>query len=487
VVEAPVGTRVTLLDSNLHPVRTSVGRFEGEVGAGIYKVVATQGEGSYEQLVEVQGGEASSASVSVPSAQLSSAAPGPWNRLSHEYHSDLARDLSRQPQVVRGSGSQIFVFVRSFSTVASRRHWSADDLGRGLALLDLSGSLLVDLHKMMFVNDGVPDPCGGLTVEVDPGAYRLRMTTKAAGNVELCIIACPSWQTQVFTLLTDWDRSDDDEWGADLVNATLSMSRQGFATDPWMNQGLSLIDVARSALASNQPAISSADLHKLLNDKFANPMLGILGAHALFAQDRRRSRDAVEGELLPTVIGNLRSLLGSHPDVDALRCAMGERLDVPSIPDAPPMLTRSWSILAEVATRNSAFMPDGSLCARIGHRLWGPSTWLLWQEDVDFVDEEAYLEAAGSEAELLQRVQDRIRSIDSAERLQDATSSADATDFESLVAQTLYLKERRPMKAGSSSSSAGEGSPSVEALARSVRVPPSTMRIALKGLSKKLS
>jgi hypothetical protein len=476
-VSAPRGTRVTLLDSNLHAIDTSLHGLNAEVDAGFYKVVANRGDGTFAQIVEVSPDASSPSHVNVPVGPVSSAAPGPWSRQTHEYQSDSARDLSRQPQVVLGNGSELFLFIRSFQEDASSRGFTADDLARGLDLLDLAGNRILDISDVLQRVTNVPDPCGGVTVAVDPGAYRLRMTTQAAGVVEMCLVASPGWQLQYFALLRDWDRSDSEEWAADLVDATLSMGRPGIGVDPWSDEQLSLVEIARTALLSNRPALASSDLDELLEQKFSNPMLGILGAHALLAQPSVRDPEQVSA-----IVGKLRSLLGPHPDVDALECAVGRTLAGESLHGAPPMLTRSWTILTRASATNRALIPDGSLASKIGHRLWGPSTWLLWEHEEHEAEEEAGGEEP-DEAALLQTVLGRIRTLND-ESMRQASASPRTTDLESLVAETLYAKESRATLTKAKPETIRVRS--VEELAKSVNVPPSTIRIALKGLSKKL-
>jgi len=208
------------------------------------------------------------------------------------------------------------------------------------------------------------------------------MCTEVSGELEQSLIVPVGWQLQMFLLQTDVDPGPAMEWGADLLNATISLARIEAGYAPWDAPGgaasanaTALGELARQALARGNPVLKMGELRDLLHEKFANPMLGILGAHALL------QCSPTNATLMHEVLDNLRDLLGPHPDVDALAVAAGVAPSEPALPGVPPMLVASWQKLVERAAEDERWMPEGSLAASIADRLWGDGAWLLWRAE----------------------------------------------------------------------------------------------------------
>jgi hypothetical protein len=99
-------------------------------------------------------------------------------------------------------------------------------------------------------------------------------------------------------------------------------------------------------------------MRKLFREKFTNPMLGIFGGHLLLLEK------SFDYPLFRDVVGSLRGMLGSHPDVEALAL----RADI--LPHPPPfkqapILSRSWSLVMEATIDRPELVTD-SLAERSG-------------------------------------------------------------------------------------------------------------------------
>jgi len=78
------------------------------------------------------------------------------------------------------------------------------------------------------------------------------------------------------------------------------------------------------------------------------------------------------------VIGNLKRLVGRHPDVISLCLLTDDRSDGPIEFRWPPMLRSSWNLIVQKGSQ-AGLIPQGSYVSRIGANLWGSSAWLEWK------------------------------------------------------------------------------------------------------------
>ena len=103
---------------------------------------------------------------------------------------------------------------------------------------------------------------------------------------------------------------------------------------------------ARVALADERPLLS-AELSRLILEKFDNPLAGIIGGHLLLIGYERPGSPWLD--LLNEVVTNLRDLVGfEHPDVEALSLACPDlklRTELPL--RAAPMFERSWRMMLD--------------------------------------------------------------------------------------------------------------------------------------------
>jgi hypothetical protein len=109
----------------------------------------------------------------------------------------------------------------------------------------------------------------------------------------------------------------------------------------------------------------------MLSQKYDNPMLGIYGGHLLLHESKP------DLDLLKIVVGNLRGLLGIHPDVEALALALpNDSSDY--VFKYPPMLRQSWGRILGASVTKPQIVPAGSPVSSISGRLWGSDLWLQW-------------------------------------------------------------------------------------------------------------
>jgi endonuclease G, mitochondrial len=358
-VRAPPGTEITVIDSGLEVVSTSVGQLSEELPPGVYKVKASAGHAFSERYQVLEAGRITEVAFSSEELLYDSPAPTRGSRSLDPEQAIQAREHSRKRHVSHGSGSSIFVFV-------SRRGPADGSPARGLVLLDSGGRLLIDFCAEGAHNSKEQSTWAACTAELEPGTYRLRISVPNLA-LEQTLIALPDWQTQIFLP----ERTDGGVRHADLVKSSIFIGRDYFEPD---ERSARLVEVARLGLADRRNVVTRTDLEELFNSEYANPMLGIYGGHLLLLAPE------LDRPLLADVVDYLRRALGAaHPDVEALAIKLGKEARSPWDRFAvPPMLLSSWNIIADPASDELGCIPEDSLSARVAEARWGSGPWLVW-------------------------------------------------------------------------------------------------------------
>jgi hypothetical protein len=354
-------TEIFVVNSNFKRVASGLGRLETEVEPGIYKVRFRSGGKQRDELVEVKPGQPS-ANVTTDPLGFSSAAPIANTRTTREAHRSSAEAESTNVHLKKGSGSQLYLYVRDLEPDDIEPPWA------GMSLHDIEGKLLAEMTA------GVCDQQHGfsaLNIELNPGTYRLRIESGPLGVFEMFLITADGWQTQAFLLAADFQVGEVTARRAALKTAAVFMTRMGhgFHSD---NERFRHAELARKGLVMGRSVFNRETLNELLWGKFENPMMGIFGAHLLI-QARRPNH-----ELIDEVVTNLSNLLGSHADVDALmlRSRTLRRLNKLEFP-TPPMLRSSWELIVRNSLRQLGTVPGGSVTSALADGLLSSAPWLL--------------------------------------------------------------------------------------------------------------
>jgi len=383
-------TEILVIDSHFQRVTEGVtgghGRLEVDLDPGIYKVKFAAGFLAQEVYVALQAGSGPVV-VPVPDLHFSAAAPIKETRTTQDYHEGSANKASKRIHCEVGIGSQLFVFVRDLAKQG------CNDCATGLALHDLAGNLLVDFTRAgdRDVENPDTDHWVGCTVQLDPGAYRLRVQTPvvdASGNAEILeqiIVTSAGWQTQVFLLRRLFgSQGDCQTLRANLNEASMLMVPVGTGFQP-ERSGFREAELARQGLIKGRIVFEASELGRMVWRDNKNPMLGIYGAHQLLLSEKLEPSDL---DLLRNVTSALQGMIGAHPDVIALDVFLDNlSINVPvyqapgyqTVYQAPPMLRSSWNILVDASAAHPEIVRAGSLASYVGDRIWGDGTWLVWQ------------------------------------------------------------------------------------------------------------
>jgi hypothetical protein len=472
VVSADPGTEVFVIDHAFRPRARGLGGVKADVRPGLYKIKYKTGSLIREEHQVVPPGP-SPVRVVAPPMPFTSVVPLRGTGKSYEAHEVAAQNLSREVHLRRGQGSELFVFVRRWSSTDPPRLEDQDappNPAQGLSLHHLSGDLVADLEQVAGGGTG-PLAYAGCTVALDPAAYRLRLQSPNWGALEQIVVASRGWQTQLFLpALAQGNR----DVPADLPRTAMLHAPLGRGFVP-AGDDLYLTELARIALANQRTALTPQDLTRMLDGKFENPMLGIYGAHALLMADDP------DRELLLQAVDNLTKLLGDHPDVAALRLAAGDDLRRRTFP-TPPMLLSSWRVVLKAAIEAPAMVPARSLAARVSPHLWGSGPWLIWQGDALEEEEEEVAGVGGAAA------MSTIRQIAS-DLPPEREASSDLTDVEAALLTYAVQAQRREGPTPASDLGPGPGGPPPleKQMAQALGVPPAEVNIIAGRVVSKLA
>jgi hypothetical protein len=286
---------------------------------------------------------------------------------SHEYYEGPATFWSSKATApplpaAPGAMGSLFIFLRAPSAEASTQPPGVT----GLRLLDYAGTDLTMLDAATTKRD--PD-AGWLAFHADApaGEYVLRYESPNEASWpsrEMAIGVFPGWQTQIFMT----------QASSPLFGSASVLMGHGFRPDGRIAQA---VDAALTGLQNETDLLPPNERRMLLYAKFDNPMLGLVGAHALFREP------ALQPRTIYTIISNLRRLLGHDtPDVRALELMaarrFGAHVDVPPF-QRPPLLRAGLEAVLQAAVDNPTLVPGRGLLAQIAVHRFLDSPWSTWR------------------------------------------------------------------------------------------------------------
>jgi len=394
----PIEIRV--YDTDLQPVDRGVGSLKKDgLRAGLYRLELRAGASSFEKLIKLQPGQI----YQDLNLQLvfSSVLPLPSTSTFDQAHLNALQALS-VPDLVLGQDAELVVFVRIVSGTQTRK--PSIDIGSiKVELIDMHLNAVAGFGGAPKAN--IQEGWYGVSARLAAGGYLLRIGS-GPKCVDQVLFLSTGWQTLVCVPFDDGGPSPE----ACSVQM-LPMGQGGFLPTLELNQELALaLEVATTGLAAGRSLVPRQQIQELLNRKFWNPMLGIIGAYCMFdpivsqSTSPKRAQSAVlfglkspgDAALLNTVIANLNGLLPGHPDIAALGELYREATGQP--PAAfqsivwPPMVSIGYKQLVNVDQEEGLSIAIDSLADRA--RSWtapcGP--WTAWPSDKTREDQsEAFL------------------------------------------------------------------------------------------------
>jgi len=375
--------QIRLLDGDFDIVASGVGELKRNVEPGIYMVEMSSGIKRQEHMITVEPGQPYEDLQLVLPVQ--SAAPLTGLIDSEDPQSVALARLSFEPLAHHGHGARLVLFFRNPPNHKS----DPIDLSR----IGLRGEQLEpigDLSKDA-VSEGQAG-WAGYSADLDPGGYTLHWRDKrhsrwapvqgAGRSVDQSLWLEEGWTTAVF-LATNPRHGGVPR----MTGMTVHMRRIGDFFDPHPDETASRINLAQelalSGLRSGDSIVPRDLLDLLLGWKFSNPMLGIIGAHALVqCHDPKWS-------IFDEVVRNLRKLVPNHPDALALRLIGKLRRGIEAKTRAecvcwPPMLYDGYRGLIDRDWEEAGLIARDTMADLASARLLPQGPWTAWSS----VDEE---------------------------------------------------------------------------------------------------
>ncbi|MCI5145854.1 MAG: hypothetical protein D3923_10070 [Candidatus Electrothrix sp. AR3] len=353
-------TEIFLIDSEFQRVDSGIGKLETELIPGIYKARFRAGQTQMDQFIEVEAGSGSK-TFTGPPVEFATSAPLPQTSSNRQVHQDAAQERSQTVNLIKGIGSELYLFISSLSDEPSQP-WL------GVSLHDTKGNLIARAEE------GECDTNKGfcaLNIEVDPGTYRLRVEEEPGEIYEMFVVTVAGWQTQVFALEEDAWLPGIDASRAALTTASIFMAQEGKGFEP-TNPVTRQTELIRLGLLNGRHLLSQDTAMLLLKEQELNPMLIILASHLLMQQN------STDYPLVNNILEDLKEPLLFHPDIQALllhKKTIDSKfiLGFPS----PPMLSSSWQCIVQATNLGRAVMPQCSLSEQVAGGILNTSLWLI--------------------------------------------------------------------------------------------------------------
>ena len=368
---------LSIVASGFRVVERGVGGLSANVEPGIYQIVARAGPAVQRTLVKVGAGEVfRDAQVKV---EFPAAAPVSDTFTSHDSHQEIVKNASYAITQQPGPAGGLLVVVRDVRGAG----------GPPLETPDLAPFTLLDrsLNPVPGFEQGwnVVSKEGIATsgARLEPGGYALRTDpARGAGNrrpradsdaFDQSIWISAGWQTIVFVTT--------DEGGPRTSTASVHMAPISDGWAPYEPEVGQAVELANWGLREGRSVVPRDLVNLLLNVKFVNPMVGILGAHCLLLDL------GADAGLVNVVLTNLNGLVPDHPDVAALRwIAAREGIVADPMSGAmesggvtwPPMLLPSYRALIEMDVLSDKAIADDSVAERAAAQLYVQGIWTSW-------------------------------------------------------------------------------------------------------------
>lgn len=417
--------RIELFDHQFKRLALAFGELRERVPEGLYTLRYTAGTAQREERISVDPTEnLSTIWVDLP---FPSSAPVWGSSSTHEYHHYPAVQLSQQPNKKLGAGGGLMIFARTID-------------GDGRVPVSLEPLSLWDsqMQKMLELNDqpaqNPAEGWAGQCLQLNPGGYALQWKTseqdanksepEEARPINQSLWVARDWMTIVF-LGFNSARGRLERQSASIHMVRPDMGFNDY--EPEVNQALEL---ALAGLRTGNLIVPDDLLNLLLYRKFQNPMLGIVGAHALLQRSQKN------WDLFNIVMGNLEKLIPGDPDVTALKL-LGRHLrndlsrtEFQSL-SWPPMLYNGYRALIAHDWIENDIITDGSAAELAAANLLPESPWTCWQAIESKTEFTFELGAVETESfKVLRRTADRVKGSHTALRgIVEMPVSLDPLDF----------------------------------------------------------
>lgn len=364
-------TELVVVDSEFNTVGYGVGELEAAVDPGVYQLEYRAGRAVETKLVAL-GARGVHEELNVH-VGMSSPAPIERTSTSREPHQSAAREHSER-LIGADAEAGLLILVRSV-TGSGELPLDCEAIG-GAAVVDAGGEPVAEADAWEFDEAHQWAAC---TAPLPSGGYALRTAPGESDEIQLeqSVWLSEGWQTLVYVPNT--------ASGPAFDAASIHMAPLHAGWTPWEETEVSLaLEAALCGLRDGRSVVHGRLLDLLFAAKFTNPMLGIVGAHALFV------RPHPDLERLGRVVEALEDLVPGHPDVTVLPWMLEEAAAaaevrapqppaLPSAVDWPPMLRAGYAALVRLDALSPGAIRDRSGAEGIAAGLVPRGIWTTWR------------------------------------------------------------------------------------------------------------
>ena len=358
---------IQVRNADFETVARGFGELRVAVDPGLYQIEYRAGPEVDEELVALRSGETfqrNDVRVDFPTP-----VPVEGTSTSRETYQRAVESLGRESTFPSVGNSGLVVFIRNMR----RNSGIPVSLKRvnKWALLDASMNVVTNLNEAAHTDEA--EEWLGFSARLPQGEYLLHVDRGATDAFEQPFWLSDAWLTGIFipNLLS----------GPAPEMASIHMSRIGVgwkAFDQGSHAVIRAAELALAGLRERRQVLPREELMRLLNEEFQDPMLGIIGAHAILLS---RQPDL---NLFDIVMNSLRTLVPNHPDVLVLQ-RIGARSRERGAPESaplvtlPPMLWASYRALLELEAEQPGVIAEGSLAELAATRLLHNGSWTAWE------------------------------------------------------------------------------------------------------------
>ncbi len=368
---APIEFR--LLDHQHQPIEIGFGEIDVKVRPGIYKMQMIAGTNHDEQFITIEPN--GKHIVDDYRLDYPTTTPVRGSSTTHEFHSGTAYQYSINPMHDLGSGGRLMIYIRN---VVINNHDLAKTIVNTtqLSIHDHSGKLLSDDQFPWHIDQQYGFAVWSASVAAGGYILRWRDSIGSKTTFDQALWVEKNWTTIVFLPYYPKRKSRRLE----RRGAVVQMFRQhdGFMGDhePEVTRVSMATEVALNGLREGRVTLASSEMNLLLQAKFKNPMLGILGAYNLLLLRKPN------WSLLETVIKNLGEMIPEHPDLAALIAATeqarGKNIQNKIVSPWPPTILCGYRALLALDAEIGTVIPANSITEHIAPVMLS-NIWTTWK------------------------------------------------------------------------------------------------------------
>ncbi|MFG2651810.1 hypothetical protein [Streptomyces sp. NPDC048436] len=345
-------TAADFRDGGFFEVVHAMGTIDTTLPPGIYRIEQRFGGQVESRFVEV-GTEPFVERLALPCMPTATPVAGtPTTREDHR-----AAAMRWSTEATHGGGlPNLMVLIRNL-----RRGWQLDPFALEVAGVD---GTPVDGGAGGWESAGGQE-WSAWSGELPPGSYRLRLRRQPADGLPLAqaVHVLDGWTSLVFV--------SNGPQGPQPQFATVQMVGQGVGWQP-RDRTLDLaMEAALSGLRQGIDLVSARQLLGLLDAKSVNPLLGVIGAHALLLHQQP------DMGRIGSILERLGPYAADHPDIAALCTLLGEPVTAVA---SPPMLAASCGLLVRADSARPGTLQEGSAAESVAEHLVGRGVWTTWLE-----------------------------------------------------------------------------------------------------------